>query len=236
MKMEHLIFLDSDSFIPCSLRKLPESFGLQVSKSWYPHFNTEENLHYVGTIPHITYYGANEMSESERIDFLEWYEGQNGEVFDNRRVLESYCQDDVTFLRQACQVFRRECIQIGNIEVFQESITIASACSKVLRKRFLKPYTIGIIPAGGYTGRVKYSKKAIMCFLYREKVDGIKILQARNGREYRLPEMPHLSVDDFCPEKRKVLEFLGCFWHGHTCLPFRDVTTMCGDTLSQRYE
>jgi G:T-mismatch repair DNA endonuclease (very short patch repair protein) len=75
-----------------------------------------------------------------------------------------------------------------------------------------------------------------MWLLYREKVDGIKILHARNRRVYRLPELPHLSMDGFCPEQRKVLEFLGCFWDGHTCLPFRDVTTMCGDTLSQRYE
>jgi G:T-mismatch repair DNA endonuclease (very short patch repair protein) len=133
-------------------------------------------------------------------------------------------------------VFRREFLQIGNIEVFQESITIASACNNVLRKRFLKPYTIGIIPTCGYTGGVKYSTKAIMWLLYKEKEDGIKIIHARNGREYRLPELPHLSVDGFCPEKRKVLELLGCFWHGHTCLPFRDVPTMCGDTLSQRYE
>jgi hypothetical protein len=85
----------------------------------------------------------------------------------------------------------------------------------VLRKRFLKPYTIGI-PAGGYTGGVKYSKKAIMWLLYKEKADGIKILHARNGRGYRLPELPRLSVDGYCPEKRKVFEFLGCFWHGHT--------------------
>jgi hypothetical protein len=147
------------------------------------YFNTEENLDYVGTIPDIMYYGADDMSVSERSDFLAWYEGQKIEVFDNRRVLESYCQDDVTVLRQACQVFRREFLHIANIEVFQESITIASACNKVLRKRFLKPYTIGIIPAGGYTGGVKYSKKAIMWLLYKEKVNGIKILHARNGRE-----------------------------------------------------
>jgi G:T-mismatch repair DNA endonuclease (very short patch repair protein) len=71
-----------------------------------------------------------------------------------------------------------------------------------------------------------------MWLLYGEKVDGIKILHARNDREYRLPELPHLSVDGFCPEQRKVMEFLGCFWHGHTCLPFRDVPSMCGNTLS----
>jgi hypothetical protein len=32
-------------------------------------------------------------------------------------------------------------------------------------------------------------------------MDGIKILHATNGREYRLPELPHLSVDGFCPEQ-----------------------------------
>jgi len=52
MKMEHLAFLDSVSFLQCALRKLPEAFGLQASKSWYPHFfNTEENLDYVGPMP-----------------------------------------------------------------------------------------------------------------------------------------------------------------------------------------
>jgi len=34
MKMEHFVFLDSVSFFPCALRKLPEAFGLQASKSW----------------------------------------------------------------------------------------------------------------------------------------------------------------------------------------------------------
>ena len=52
MKMEHLVFLDSVSFLPCSLRKLPEAFGLSASKSWYPHYyNTKENLNYVRPIP-----------------------------------------------------------------------------------------------------------------------------------------------------------------------------------------
>jgi len=37
MKLEHLVFLDSLSFLPCALRKLPEAFGLSSSKSWYPH-------------------------------------------------------------------------------------------------------------------------------------------------------------------------------------------------------
>jgi len=66
MKMEHLVFLDSVSFLPCPLRKLPETFGLTANKSWYPHyFNTEENLDYVGPIHDVSYYGVIEMSGAE---------------------------------------------------------------------------------------------------------------------------------------------------------------------------
>jgi len=41
MKINLVTFLDSISFMPMALRKLPEAFGLSASKSWYPHlFNT----------------------------------------------------------------------------------------------------------------------------------------------------------------------------------------------------
>ena len=36
MKIEHPVFLDSGSFLPCALRKLPEVFGLKATKSLYP--------------------------------------------------------------------------------------------------------------------------------------------------------------------------------------------------------
>jgi len=91
------------------LRKLPEAFGLTASKSWYQHhFNTKANLDYVGPIRDIEYYGADEMAEGERSKFMASYDEQKVKVFDNRHVLEQYCQDDVTVLRQACRVFRRE--------------------------------------------------------------------------------------------------------------------------------
>ena len=50
-------------------------------------------------------------------------------------MLKDYCQDDCTVLREACMIFRRDFIEIGNIEVFLEAYTIASACNKVLRNR-----------------------------------------------------------------------------------------------------
>ena len=139
-------------------------------------------------------------------------------------------------LRQACQVFRHDFLQDGNIDVFHESVTIASACNKVLRKLFLIPDTIGLIPTGSYSGNINYSKKALMWLVYSEQLDGCRIMHGRNGREYRFIALPRLSVDGFCKETNTVYEFGGCYWHGHTCLQYRDVTTGAGDTLAQRYE
>jgi G:T-mismatch repair DNA endonuclease (very short patch repair protein) len=72
---------------------------------------------------------------------------------------------------------------------------------------------------------MRHSKKALTWLAYKEQIDRCKIFRGRNGREYRLHELSLLSVDGFCPETKQVFEFLGCYFHGHTCLTFRDVTT-----------
>jgi hypothetical protein len=82
-------------------------------------------------------------------------------------------------LREACQIFRIEGLAIGNMQVFLEATTIASACNKVLRKRFLKLYTIGLKPTEEYSINVNYSKKAIMWLIYKEQTDGCKIMQVK---------------------------------------------------------
>jgi len=172
------------------------------------------------------------MREGERREFMSWYAEQKVKVFDNRHVLEQHCQDDVTILRQACRVFRRDFMEIGNIDVFLEALTIASECNKVLCKKFLKPDTTALIPSGGYSANRRYSKKALMWLLHMEETDGCHIQHARNGPEYRPPELPHYSVDGYCAETRTVYKFLGC-----TCQPFRDVKTLTsGETLAERYE
>jgi len=93
------------------------------------------------------------MGEEERRDFLAWYDDsrKSEEPFENRRVLETYCQNDVSAPRQTCRVFRRNFMHIGNIEVFLESKTKSSACNKLFRKRILQSDTIGLIPIKGYT-------------------------------------------------------------------------------------
>ena len=106
-------------FLPCPLRNLSGAFGPTAANVWFPHYiNTQENLNYVGSIPATSYYGVDEMSVGEETEFLEWYDSQQSVLFDYKRLLDYYCQDDVTVLRQACQVFRREFLQVGNIDVF----------------------------------------------------------------------------------------------------------------------
>jgi hypothetical protein len=142
MKIQHIHFIDSLLFLPMPLRKLPGAFGLTATKAWYTHFyNTKENTDYVGPIPDVQYFGVDTMSNSERNEFLAWYERQKHcNVWNNKRVLEEYCQSDVTVLRQACHIFRRDFIQIGNVDVFLESVTIASACNSVEKVVFEARY------------------------------------------------------------------------------------------------
>ena len=90
------------------------------------------------------------------------YEEHKSQVYHIKHVLETYCQDDVTVLRQASRVFHLQFLHIGNIEVFLESLTIALACNKMLRLKFLKTDTVRLIPTGGYTCNMKYRNKAIM--------------------------------------------------------------------------
>jgi hypothetical protein len=115
-----------------------------------------------------------------------------------------------------------------NIDFFLESVILAPASNKLLRKRFLKPNTIGLIPPGGYSGNINYSIKSKMWLVYREQTDGYTILHATNGREYKPPERLNLIVDGFCDETRTVYKFVGCLFHGHNFLHFRDVTTLGG--------
>jgi G:T-mismatch repair DNA endonuclease (very short patch repair protein) len=75
-----------------------------------------------------------------------------------------------------------------------------------------------------------------MWLLHVEQTDDCRILHDRNGREYRLPELPFYSVDGYCVETRTVYEFVGCFQHSCKFRPFRDIPTLAGDTLAQGYE
>ena len=123
-------------------------------------------------------------------------------------------------------MFKREFMNIGNIEVVLLAITFASA--------FLQPDVFGLITTGVCTCNNKYSKKTLMWLLHIEETDEVNIVHGRNGREYKLPELLLFSVDDYCFETRKIYEFFGCYFHGVTCQPFRDVSTTQRNGMDKR--
>ena len=52
--------------------------------------------------------------------------------------------------------------EVGKFDVLLKYFKIASTCNKVLRKLFLKPKALGLIPTGGDCGNINYSKKGLM--------------------------------------------------------------------------
>jgi hypothetical protein len=129
-------------------------------------------MNYVGPGSDDSYYGVDHMRETERYIFLSLYEtSAKIEIFDDRRVLGRYCQTDVTLLRKFCRRFRKEILQIGNLVVFLECMSIALACNKMFRKKFLQPDTVGIFPIGGHIWNMKQTKVAIT-WLLPEKKEG----------------------------------------------------------------
>ncbi|XP_046749824.1 uncharacterized protein LOC124413342 [Diprion similis] len=241
----HTRFLDSQAYMPMALSALPKAFGLPAAsvKGVFPHlFNTSENVGYVGPLPAAKFYSPDTMSSDAGAEFYLWYNeaAMNDQVFDFDAELLSYCQSDVDILRRACVAFRDVFLECGRVCPFTESMTIASACSAVFRKNFLKPERIGILPPGGYRLADAQSRKALEWLVLKERQLGIYIRHAGNGREFRIPETGrkvdgyHVAGDG----TRHVFEFHGRFWHGcRECLRInRDRRNVNGESLDKRYE
>jgi len=75
-----------------------------------------------------------------------------------------------------------------------------------------------------------------MWLLHMEGTDDVKKMHCRKCREYSLTKLPRFTVDGYCLEACRTYDFFGCYYHGHTCQPFRDVNTLRGETLGERYE
>jgi hypothetical protein len=131
--------------------------------------------------------------------------------------LKRYCENDVFILMEACDRFKQLFREITGLDVFRESITIASACNKVFRKNFLKANQIPIIPQNGYRLRNNQSKVGLKWLYWLQHSRGLTALEhSGNGRERRLLEK--FFVDGFDPnggqnKTGKVYEMLGCYWH-----------------------
>ena len=212
--MFNIKFIDSLNFIPMSLAKFPQTFGMsELCKGYFPHlFNREENKQYVGPIPPEPYYAPNSMKPGTRKAFRAWHKEQrdNDYVFDFNEEIIKYCRSDVDILRKCCMEFREMFREITDIDPFEKCLTIASACHEVFRNNFLKEETMAIFDSDRYL-KMNQSNTAVKWLSYMMRENNIHIEHVRNGGEKCVGKY---SLDGYCAEYHTAYEFQGCFWHG----------------------
>ncbi len=107
-------------------------------------------MDYNGEWPDAYFYDPAHMKPAVRDQFYNWHREQQGNVFNFREELLTYCESDVDILKGACLAFRDQFIEIEGVDPFPVSLTIASACNHIFRRNYLKEKTIGVIPNGRF--------------------------------------------------------------------------------------
>lgn len=239
MEVGNVKFVDSLNYFPMPLSSLPKAFGLkELKKGYFPHlFNRSENQNYIGPIPALEYYDADNLKGEARKNLLKWYSEKVEEnyIFDFQKEIVEYCISDVEILTKACLKFRQQLIDTSNVCPFFEACTVASTCNKVFRRNFLEPNTIGIIPKGGYRFKDNQSKIALQWLIWEEYQRGIEIQHAARGKE---AIVAGVKVDGLC--NNQVFEFQGCYYHGcPACFKYnrdKPLDDDASDCMENRYD
>ena len=171
----------------------------------------------------MSYYSPDSMREESREHFIK---GVKNSIF---KRMELYCRSDVDILRRGCCEFRKVFMEHGGICPFLEAITIADACNKVWRSKYLPENQIAIISSKD-SSRRRFSMKAVRWIQSLAKEKGIDIHHAKNGSEVQIG---NYHVDGFHKESKTVYEFLGDLYHGcpvcytdRMVVKFKSVITM----------
>ena len=212
-------FIDSHSFLAMGLSKFTATFGLGgIEKGQFPHmFNKVENYGYDGILPDLKFYDPDSLKEPARSNLLKWHEENKTNRFNFSEEIEAYCIADVRLLKDGCMAFRSSFMRDTGSDPFM-SITIAGACMRVFRNRFLTKDTIGRIPQDGYRCTRNHSLVSMQWLTYVESTEHITLQHAWNGGEKYLADCK-VYADGYDAVNDRVYAFMGCFWHGHIGCP-----------------
>ena len=123
--LNKISFYDSYKLLPHSLKKLGESFGLEVSKGEFPHkFSSLENLDYLGKWPSCDNY----HKPPKEI---------NKNLFDFRSESIHYIKIDCKLLHEILKTFMDRMIDNHHLNPLK-SQTLPSLCFKQFRGKFLR--------------------------------------------------------------------------------------------------
>ncbi|KAL3983293.1 interferon-induced GTP-binding protein Mx [Sarotherodon galilaeus] len=216
-------WIDSFSFLPMGLAKIPSALGFQdLQKGHFPHrFNTRDNEYYVGPYPDPSFYGYERMSESGKASFMEWYQTASQNTFDFQVELRRYCVNDVDVLRKACTIYRDTLLGCTQVDPFMHT-TLAAFSMGVYKTLFLPRDTLALTYDGAYVEQNKtFSNVSIEWLQYVSHTTNTVIKHALRGGEQRVG--PYF-LDGFDPVDHTAYEFAGCFHHGCVkCYPESEV-------------
>ena len=91
-------------------------------------------------------------------------------------------------------------------DILWESTTIAGACTRIYKAKFLKWQHLPIIPEGGFERCDNQSMIAIKYFEWYQNRFDVDAKHAGNGGEQRFHGF---KLDCWVPEHRKIIEFHG---------------------------
>ena len=210
--------IDSLSFFPCSLDKLPKMFGIaELKKGFFPHnFNVPENFSYVGPYPSKEFYGYQFFSQSKKEEFEQWHASKANQVFNFKQELVDYCISDVKLLSAAVLAFRDIIMSVTQkdgvgIDPWVSSVTGPSLCLHIFRRNMMPVDSIAVIPDYGYNPSNKTSLKCQQWLKGISQQQNIRIQHACNGGEFHVGKY---LLDGICHENKTIYEFHGCVYHG----------------------
>lgn len=217
---------DSFNLIPLSLGKFDKAFNLTgAKKGYFPYYLIEKKWYHTrqSYLPALRYYNTGSLTKDALKNFLEWYNAHNVEenIFDFDEEILAYCRSDVQILIRGILEYRRTMINLTTWDPIL-SPTLPSFTSHVLRCDHFPPMTLTNTPDAGYRFNRQQSDMAVKWLKLRMRETGEFIQHAENGGERRVT-VPGLTtfVDGYCERKEDkhivILEYSGCFHHGHTC-------------------
>ena len=236
-------FIDSLNYLQMSLKKMPETLGIQsqnLLKGYFPYiFNTQAASGKIyDSLPPREMFGVDKMNKTELNNFDVWYNDNVNKRFDIDNVCKLYCEQDVNILTQCIlhfyKMFRSITIDPvhapAGIDPFDRCFTIASAANKCYRQIHMQAHSIALYPQNSIQSSRKQSAAAKRWLSYLNNVHGFV---PEIEREKRI--LNKYYVDGYRKTSEgaeHVYEYLGCFFHGHinnhlksdTLHPFKHVT------------
>jgi G:T-mismatch repair DNA endonuclease (very short patch repair protein) len=220
-----IVFKDSLSFIPSTLRSMSKDFGIhELAKGYFPHelvtvqyLEQAQKENYVVDMPDRSYFeveGTDEEIRSMNEWLDEWYASNVKWKLKEEAI--QYCVSDTVLLAEAIKNFRHQCLCITDkltrpadleedkyvsLDPFQ-FVTLPSAIMSFYLSQMLPEQKIAVLDR--YPCLQSQVEHEYLCFIEFDKDVVLRRQQTILGA----------TVDGYDEDSQTVYQFHGCYWHG----------------------